>query len=197
VAPLVRDRTWSCVRQHRSRGSRSGRGTSIQPMHRPVPPCADLETVSVPIPAGRRQMRPSRAKGDCRDVGRQTPLDIKAGPNGDDRSRSHSGRAARSSRVVLLTRLRSQASGPTEARKRSCGRRWADRSRRGMGCVAACGPETVALSRATASTRRLVCGARGSVAPGGGAGEFRIVGLEQHFPDSDGIAGRRPEREPR
>lgn len=86
---------------------------------------------------------------------------------------------------------------PTEAQKRSCGRRWADRSRRGMGCVAACGAEAVALSRATASTRWLVCGAGGSVAPGGGAAEFRIVGLEQHFPDSDGIAGRRPEREPR
>jgi hypothetical protein len=85
---------------------------------------------------------------------------------------------------------------PTEAQKRSCGRRWADRSRRGMGCVAACGREAVALSRATASTRWLVCGAGGSVAPGGAA-EFRIVGLEQHFPDSDEIAGRRPEREPR
>ena len=86
---------------------------------------------------------------------------------------------------------------PTEAQKRSCGRRSADRSRRGMGCVAACGPEAVALSRATSSTRWLVCGAGGSVAPGGGAAEFRIVGLEQHFPDSDGIAGRRLEREPR
>ena len=85
---------------------------------------------------------------------------------------------------------------PTEAQKRSCGRRWADRSRRRMGCVAACGPEAVALSRATASTRWLVCGAGGSVAPGGAA-EFRIVRLEQHFPDSDEIAGRRPEREPR
>ena len=146
---------------------------------------------------GLRHARVPRRKGG---LSGSAPTDASGHQSGSGRGRSlpvaSRSRGSVSARDALDA-MALASCAPTEAQKRSCGRRWADRSRRGMGCVAACGPEAVALSRATASTRWLVCGAGGSVAPGGGAAEFRIVGLEQHFPDSDGIAGRRPERRPR